>query len=433
MPDAPAAPPPAAAPAPAPAPQVKVSTMPTPAAPIKPPRPGSARERMREEITKKFGGPAETPTPKPAAAKPDPAPAASSTPAEGDSQTPPPGDGAPAETPAEQPKPAAKQEAVPDGKKPSPWKLVDQFKERAVKAEQRLLELEKQLGPESQRQATTQRLESAEKRVQELEQEIRYVNYSKSKEFAEQYQKPYEEAWGRAMSELKEITLQDPNTRERRAVTDTDLIELVNLPLGRAREIADQVFGPFADDVMAHRKEIRELFEKQHSALEKAKSEGATREQQFREQIQKAHAAISQTVKQTWDQVNQSILEDQQTGAFFKPKEGNEEWNGRLEKGFKLVDQAFAENPMDPRLTAEQRASIVKRHAAVRNRAAGWGPLRHENTVLTKKIQELESELKQYKESTPSPAPTQTRSTVVSPSTGGARSQVMGALQKLAK
>lgn len=427
MPEAPTAPPPAApdAPAAAPVKQINVSQMPAPAAPIRPAKPGSARDRMRQTMEKQFGGVVEAPA-SPAEPKPDPKPAVSPRPAEDET--------APAEavTEAKPATPPSAETPAPEAKKVSPWKLVDQFKERATRAEQRVLELEKEMGPESDRQARAARMEAAEKRLQELEQEIRYVNYSKSKEFQEQYQKPYEEAWSRAMGELKEITLQDPTTQQKRPVSDQDLIELVNLPLGRAREIADQVFGPFSDDVMAHRKAIRELFEKQHSALEKAKTEGATREQQMRETFQRVHQQISSTVKQTWDQVNATILEDAQTGGFFKPKEGNQEWNNRLEKGFKLVDQAFAENPMDPRLNPEQRAAIIKRHAAVRNRAAGWGPLRHENTVLAKKVAELESELKQYKESTPSPSPTATRSTAVSPSTGGARASVMGALQKLA-
>lgn len=405
--------------------QVNVSELPTPVSPITPPKPGSARQRMRDEVVKKFGGTTE-PAPKPADSKPVEPPKAAVEES--------PLAAAPPKPEEKVEKPVVKTEVPVDVKKPSPWKLVDQFKERAAKAEQRIIELEKEIGPEPERQARTQRLEQAEKRLQELEQEIRYVNYSKSKEFQDTYQKPYEEAWQRAMGELKEITLEDPNTHQRRAVSDSDLVELVNLPLGRAREIADQVFGPFADDVMAHRKAIRELFEKQHSALEKAKTEGATREAQIREKIQRAQSQIQSTVKQTWDTVNATILEDQQTGSFFKPRDGDDEWNSRLEKGFKLVDQAFAENPMDPRLTAEQRSDIVKRHAAVRNRAAGWGPLRNENVRLTKKVEELEKALKEYKESTPSPAPTQTRPSVVTVSGGGrVRESVMGALQKLAK
>ena len=415
------APPPAAPPAaPSPPAQVNVSEMPSPAAPIKPPKPGSARDRMRQDIQKKWGG--ETEPPKPEVKAPEK----------------PVAEVKPPETPAVPDKPVAAKppEATPatDAKKPSPWKLVDQFKERATRAEQRILELEKELGPEPERQAKSQRLEAAEKRLQELEQHIRFVDYSKSKEFQDQYQKPYEEAWGRAMSELSEITLEDPNTHQRRSVSNQDLLELVNLPLGRAREIADQVFGPFADDVMTHRKTIKELFDKQHAQLEKAKTEGATREAQVKEKIQKFQSQIQSTVKQTWDTVNATILADEQAGAFFKPRDGDEEWNSRLEKGFKLVDQAFAENPMDPRLTPEQRKDIINRHAFVRNRAAGWGPLRNENHRLSKKVSELESELKQYKESTPSPAPTTSRPSVVTVGGGGrVRESVMGALQKLAK
>jgi hypothetical protein len=203
------------------------------------------------------------------------------------------------------------------------------------------------------------------------------------------------------MSELSEITITDPSTQTARAVTANDLMELVNMPLGKARELADTIFGSFADDVMGHRKEIRTLFDQQAQALEEAKTKGAEREQLRKEQYQKMYGTVSNQVKEAWDKINATILEDPKNGEYFKQREGDEDWNSGLKKGFELADRAFSENPMDPRLTPEQRSEIIKRHAAVRNRAAGWGPLKKEVVKLRKQLTEMESELKVYKTSTP--------------------------------
>ena len=64
--------------------------------------------------------------------------------------------------------------------------------------------------PEQERTALTARVEKAEARAKELEDHIRYVDYEKSTEFKEKFDAPYVASWERAMSELSEITVTDP-------------------------------------------------------------------------------------------------------------------------------------------------------------------------------------------------------------------------------
>ncbi len=317
------------------------------------------------------------------------------------------------------------------GKKPSPWKLLEQYKTKYTEAEKQILELKNSVVPEAERTAMTTRMQQAEKRAQELEDEIRYVNYAKSQEFQDKHQKPYEQAWQRAMSELHELTITDPSNQQTRAVTANDLMELVNLPLGKAREVADAVFGNFADDVMAHRKEIKSLFESQSMALEEAKKTGAERESKRKQDYQNMYGTVSKQTQEIWQKVNADMLADPKIGEYFKPKEGDTEWNYSLTKGFQLVDQAYAENPMDPRLTPEQRKEVIARHAAVRNMAAGWRPLRRQVKKLQGQVKELEGELKKYKESTPAAGGTSQVSTISKP--GSNRDSMYAALQKMAK
>ena len=93
-----------------------------------------------------------------------------------------------------------------------------------------------------------------------------------------------------------------------------------------------------------------------------------------------------------------------------------------------MVDRAFASNPMDPNLSPEQRAKIVKSHAAMRHRAAGFGKVRHlllkersEHEITKKKLAEYEAS--EPKRGTPSAAEPSAQKS------GSAMSRMLGRLR----
>lgn len=320
-----------------------------------------------------------------------------------------------------------------DGKKAkvNPWKLMEEHKTRAANLEKEVVELKKLVPNAEARKQEMAEVEQLRARAKELEDEIRYVNYAKSPEFKEKYEKPYQQAWSKAMTELREITIEDPNTGASRQITPNDILELVNLPLGKARELAQTTFGDFADDVMAHRKEIKNLFEAQAGALESARNQGEERQKKMLEQYQASMETLNKQIGETWTKANESFTKDEKYGKYFTPVEGDQEGNQRLAKGYELADRAFKENPLDPKLTPEQRESIVKRHAAVRNRAAAFGRLVAMNEKSRARIAELEAELAKFNGSTPSTAGgTAPRAT---PPTLSARDAMWESLGKLVK
>ncbi len=398
-------------------------------APAAPAKPGSARERMSADLQKLAdkGQPSTAtakPTPKSAPTEPA-GPEAAETPA-----------GSPAETPIEPGDNVETTVSTPEGAPPkkgekvSPWKLVETYKARTATLEKEIADLKAKAIPETERTVIQERLTKAETRAKELEDEMRYVNYAKSDEFKQKYEEPYQKAWKRALSELEDLTI-EPDGEARRAVKMEDILQLVNMPLGQAREVADQMFGKFGDDVMAHRKEIRRLFEEQAGALEEAKKNGAQRDAQRMEEFQRNSKILTEQVSNLWKTSNDSASTDPKYGKYFTPVEGDEHGNQRLAKGFELVDRAFSENPHDPKLTPEQRASVVKRHAAVRNRAAAFGRMVYLNEQLESKVSALEKELAQFKESTPEAG--SGAKTPAQPGQSTARDQIFGALHKLAK
>lgn len=412
--EAPTAPPAAAAapssqPAQAAQTTINVSTMPKGDPTVTPPKPGSARSRLSESLHKQFGGESPASPAKPApdqpASKPGerPTPPARTPEGGAEDRAVPPSSDKPADTTATPPA-TAKPTTEPDGDKKqriSPWKLVDQYKERATKAESRVLELEKaQLTPEQAKARDTE-LATLRQQNQAMQEDLRYVRAEKYDPEIVKADSEYQSAYKRAISELSEITFKDPATQQDRALTAGDLDELISLNLARAREVADQLFGPFADDVMAHRKEVKRLFEARAAKLEEIKKTGAERDKKRMEQFQAVTKQTADFIKTNYEQAIKEAMEHPEVGQFFKQRDGDTEWNSRLEKGFKFVDEALSANAMLPSLTPEQRKEVVRKHAALRNRAASWGALRFDNGRLKTRVQELEAKLKEYEEAEP--------------------------------
>jgi hypothetical protein len=395
------------------APKVELSASSiTPTSPIPPPKKGSAREGLVADLSK-FADKKATPTPTPDPKTPEPQKAPDKAPE-------PPKAGEDDKTNAPE----------PDKKgKISPWKIVDEYKEKLAKAEAARLEIEKRAIPEDKWKAKEAEIEKATARLKELEDEIRYVNYSKSEEFKQKHEIPYQQAFTRAMSELGELQVQDGE--DVRSITPNDILELVNLPLAKAYQLANEKFGDISHEVMAHRKEIRGLWDKQAQALEDVRKEGAERDKKFGEQRTQAMERMSSEIRETWSRSNEEITADPKYGKFFTPVEGDENINQRLAKGFELADRAFSENPADPNLPADKRQAIVKRHAAIRNRAAAFGRLVYEVGQRDTTIAELQKQIAAFK----SGEPDRSGSTkpAVPPATKSTMTGVMEELRKRAK
>lgn len=406
-------------PAPPPPPKTEIHVSPpvqtpvTDKGPAQPePKKGSAMDRLREDLRKR----AKDQTPSQATAPETPKPQETSP-----ATAPPKGAAEAPTTPAAAP-------STEDKTKKNPWKLVDEWKQKYGTLEAEYAKAKQSSLAEQERTEFRTKLEAAQKRADELENEIRFVNYEKSAEYQSKYEEPYKKAWARAGKELSEIPLKTPDGE--RPATIQDLAEIVNLPLGRARAVADEAFGPFADDIMGYRKEILGLLEAKNAALDDAKKNSIQRDKDREQQQQKLSGEIATHIKETWEKANQEFLTHEKYGPLFRPVEGDQEGNTRLAKGFELVDRAFTENPNDPKLTPEERAKIVRRHAAVRNRAASWGRLNANYEKALTELEALKKELAQYKESVPS---TGGRTPAVTPATTSAHDAVFGALRKLAK
>lgn len=239
-----------------------------------------------------------------------------------------------------------------------------------------------------ERKRLTEELQATKARMQQVEDEIKYLNYEKSTEYKEQYQAPVEKAFRDAYADLEQLVVEDPEKGTRVATPD-DFAVLLRLPLRDAVLKAKEMFGETANEVLSHRRKIIELNQKKREAVENFKKTGAEREKQSSE----SQRASQEKAKAAWDDHNKTVAE--KYPAFFAPEEGDEEGNKILDAGIKLADLAF--NPPE----GTDPIQIVKTAAEIRNRAAGFGRMVHRNKRLQGKIKELEKTLEEYKKSDP--------------------------------
>lgn len=298
-----------------------------------------------------------------------------------------------AEQPETEPEGTEKVAAGKEGKKQNPWKLVNTYKSENATLKTKVAELEKRISDSAPREDLNPKLEAANKRLSELENEIRFVDYQKSEEFKTQYQQPYEEAWNRAIEGLKGIGVSTPDG-ESRPIDIDDIAQLASLPPDKARQEIKAKFPEDFAEVRDYIKDIRRLADSRAKALEYARTKGDERDQAVRQQME----TMQRDTAQQWDQINKEI---EGKFEFLKLVEGDDEHNEKLSKAREMVDATLRKNAYDPRLSKEDRAKVLKDHASLRNRAIAYSTLKLANARLTAKVAELQKAVDGFKKSEP--------------------------------
>ena len=304
-------------------------------------------------------------------------------------------------------------DAKPEAGKGKPGK-INPFKElKAVRSENETLrkqlhEAKTAVLPENDRNLLTERATKAETRAKELEDEIRFTNYSKSAEFNEKFEKPYVDAWERAMRALK-VTVDD-GAGGRRPAAATDLQALTNMSLEDAQDHAEQIFGKFANVAMLHRDKILELYEARENALVDAKKNGGERQKKLQQQQDEFTTTLTKEIGKIHQEFTEAALKDPVASKYISPikiDEGKQptpeekEWNDALEEGEKFVSDGWGKSPLERGISPEEKRLRVKRHVAIWHRAKAFKGLRLKFERLEKAHAQALKDLGEYKESTP--------------------------------
>lgn len=282
--------------------------------------------------------------------------------------------------------------------------VYEQTKAERDKASSEIAELRKQIEeakkahvPASEITQLRSELEQLRKNRDELDTELRFSNYTRSKEFKEKYETPLAEAWKQALTDIDGIKAFEGTDRERPA-THADIQALMGLPAGQASKVANEAFGSAASVIMEHRKALLDLKSRSEKAIEEYKTKGTEIEAQ---RAREAQERTSRTLEM-FDSTIQSRR--QKFPELFQPEEGDTEGNELLNKGDKLVRLAFMGEGLADNLPDDEKSRIVTTaQAEVAIRAQAFGRERRRVIQLQEKVKELEGKLQGFRATEPNP------------------------------
>lgn len=246
------------------------------------------------------------------------------------------------------------------------------------------------------RETLTQR----EKRLQELEDEIRYVDYSKSEEYKTKYHEPYVQAWNNALAEVKQLTVRNADGGER-AATSEDFERLISIANpNEALRTAGELFGDPAKAafVMTQIGTVKHAIRVAQGALNDYRTKGVERAKAQQEQYERT----SKETTAKWRQLNEQTIAE--NPEIYQPDEGDDEGNELLAKGFERADAAFGGHITDPE-TKQKRAptpdEMIAINSEIRNKAGAFDRVFHRLTKQLARVAELEQQIAEYEKSSP--------------------------------
>lgn len=249
-------------------------------------------------------------------------------------------------------------------------------------------------------------LTQREQRMVEMDEELRFSKFEASTEYKEKYEAPYVEAYGNGRlkaAALKVVERRDPNTDEvvqpARQSTAEDFDRLMSMvDDDAAADFADKLYGNKAAAVLYHREKALEHNQTRIKALENYRKEGGQREAARNEQAKARQKEIATVFN------SEKAAAVEKYPAWFKPEEGDTRGNELLQNGFEFADSAFSGTSKDENGATVKLApqELAKRHAVVRNKAAGFDRLNHKHQTLQKQFKELQTKLAELQASDPS-------------------------------
>ena len=258
--------------------------------------------------------PAATPTaPAPAAAPPKPsaAPSKPATPAAAPAPAP------AGDDPFERPKPGAApaKPAAPSGDdefdKLPPKDLRDRVK--ALNAEkkswaQKEQEWQNKIAAAEARgkdtSAMTEQMEAMKKEFDRVSGELRAVKQEASPEFKEKFDKPFNLSAERCRTQITELTVDNGDGTQRQAKWE-DFAEIYSLPIGKAIDRAETLFGKASQFVLQWREKLLDMDNTRKVALE----EERTQYKQRQTEEQAKMVSERENVNKTWAETNKRLSE----------------------------------------------------------------------------------------------------------------------------
>lgn len=252
-------------------------------------------------------------------------------------------------------------------------------------------------------------MDSIRKNAEELDTEVRYLNYTRSGEYKQKYEAPLREAWQTALGDIEGIRVTDEDGTERDA-NHQDIMVLLNVPVAKAAIIAQETFGPAAPEIMAHRRRLIELTQARDKSIAEWKEKGAQREVEKSKQLESRQT-------RSRDLFESQFADYEKTHAqLFGREEGDEDGNKLLDESDRLVRIALKGEGIDADMGYDDKVDLItKAQAQVALRARAYGRERLRVIRLQQKVAELEKKVGKVRSSEPGQGEGTSTATRVSP------------------
>lgn len=252
-------------------------------------------------------------------------------------------------------------------------------------------------------------MDSIRKNAEELDTEVRYLNYTRSSEYKQKYETPLREAWQTALGDIEGIRVTDEDGTERDA-NHQDIMVLLNVPVAKAAIIAQETFGPAAPEIMAHRRRLIELTQARDKSIAEWKEKGAQREVEKSKQLESRQT-------RSRDLFESQFADYEKTHAqLFGREEGDEDGNKLLDESDRLVRIALKGEGIDADMGYDDKVDLItKAQAQVALRARAYGRERLRVIRLQQKVAELEKKVGKVRSSEPGQGEGTSTATRVSP------------------
>jgi hypothetical protein len=252
-------------------------------------------------------------------------------------------------------------------------------------------------------------MDSIRKNAEELDTEVRYLNYTRSSEYKQKYETPLREAWQTALGDIEGIRVTDADGTERDA-NHQDIMALLNVPVAKAAIIAQETFGPAAPEIMAHRRRLIELTQARDKSIAEWKEKGAQREVEKSKQLETRQSRSRELFESQFADYEKTHAQ------LFGREEGDEDGNKLLDESDRLVRIALKGEGIDADMGYDDKVDLItKAQAQVALRARAYGRERLRVIRLQQKVAELEKKVGKVRLSEPGQGEGTSTATRVSP------------------
>jgi hypothetical protein len=238
-------------------------------------------------------------------------------------------------------------------------------------------------------------MDSIRKNAEELDTEVRYLNYTRSGEYKQKYETPLREAWQTALGDIDGIRVTDADGTERDA-SHHDIMAILNVPVAKAAIIAQETFGPAAPEIMAHRRRLLELTQSRDKSIAEWKEKGAQREVERSKQVEGRQSRSRELFESQFSDYEKSHPQ------LFGREEGDDDGNKLLDESDRLIRIALKGEGVDADMGYEDKVDLItKAQAQVALRARAYGRERLRVIRLQQKVAELEKKVGKVRSSEP--------------------------------